>query len=197
MTRPKRSFISNRFLRFSLTFAAVFAIVRFSVLPAQAGFLVGNSVDVPVGNNDKIGEVTAVIEHYNANNDPNESDLTTGISLLYKSDDDATEVFDPNNGFAFFDDPNMATEINSEADLIDNETAYFTYSGPETLLYYSVKTGANDGFSLYTYMDGKNLLTIDGSTKEISHVSFWIAIPEPATLVLGISALACCLRRRL
>lgn len=172
--------------------------------PANAGILVGNSTDVPLADkNDHIDDVKAVISAYNAANDP---DLTKDITLFKKTDDDASDLFNAtndNNGFSFFDF-DMTTPITSEAGLLDTSAAYFSYSGPENLWYYSVK-GGNNGFSLYTLMAGLNLLTIDGSSQDISHVSFWLGtegfdpfgnpIPEPATLSLCFIALILCTRR--
>ncbi len=165
---------------------------------AQAGFLVGNSVDVPAaGSNDKIDDVKAIIDDYNATNDP---DLITAIALFKKTDDDAGDLFNitnDNNGFSFFE-ADMTTAITSGSALTDGDVAYFSYTGPENIMYYSVKTSAGDGFSLYAFMAGLNLLDVAGnsSTRAISHVSF-LVVPEPGTttlVALGLAGIMC--RRR-
>ena len=162
--------------------------------------MVGNSADVPAANHiDKIDDVIAVIDDYNASNDPNEPDLTTDISLFKKTDDDAGDLFNltnDNNGFSFFE-ADMTTPITSESGLTDDDVAYFSYSGPAKILYYSVKTSANDGFSLYTFMPGLNLLDVVNSTSDFSHVSFWGAgLPEPSSWLLAATAAMTLLRRR-
>jgi hypothetical protein len=183
--------------------ALLLLICLVSTAPTQAGILVGNSVDVPLADkNDHIDDVQAVIDAYNVTHDP---DLTKDIALFKKTDDDAIDLFNAtndNNGFSFFESD--MTPITSEGSLLDSSTAFFSYDGPENLWYYSVKGGTN-GFSLYTLMAGLNLLTIDGSTQDISHVSFWLGtdgldpfgnpIPEPATWVLCLTAMVICSRR--
>ena len=186
-----------RLRKYSLACAAVFLIAAIPAAPAQAGFLVGNSADVlAAGHNDKIDDVIAVIDDFNANNDP---DLTTAISLFKKTDDDAGDLFNltnDNSGFSFFE-ADMTTPITSESGLTDGDVAYFSYSGPEDILYYSVKASAEDGFSLYTYMPGLNLLDVVNSTSGISHASFWVvSAPEPASWLLAAIAALTILHRR-
>ena len=200
MNRPVCILRNHRLRRYSLACATVFLIASNSPAPAQAGFLVGNSADVPAADhNDMIDDVIAVIDDFNASNDPNEPDLTTDISLFKKTDDDAGDLFNgtnDNNGFSFFE-ADLTTPITSESGLFDDVVAYFSYSGPEDLLYYSVKTSANDGFSLYTYMPGLNLLDVVNSTSGLSHVSFWgVSVPEPASWLLAAIAALTILNRR-
>lgn len=187
-----------RLRRYSLACATVFLIAANS--PAQAGFLVGNSADVPAADHtDMIDDVIAIIDDYNANNDPNEPDLTTDISLFKKTDDDAGDLFNgtnDNNGFSFYE-ADMLTPITSESGLTDVDVAYFSFSGLENILYYSVKTSANNGFSLYSFIPGLNLLDVVNSTKDFSHVSFWVvSAPEPASWLLAVIAATTLLRRR-
>ena len=200
MNRPICTLRLYRLRRYSLACATVFLIAANSAAPAHAGFLVGNSADVPAADhNDMIDDVIAVIDDFNASNDPNEPDLPTAIFLFKKTDDDAGDLFNgtnDNNGFSFFE-ADMTTSITSESGLTDGNTAYFSYSGPEDLLYYSVKTSENDGFSLYTFMPGLNLLDVVNSTRDFSHVSFWVAaVPEPASWLLAVTAAMTFLRRR-
>jgi hypothetical protein len=200
MNRPICTLRIYRLRRYGLAFATVFLIAANPAAPAQAGFLVGNSADVPAADqNDKIDDVIAVIDDFNASNDPNEPDLTTHISLFKKTDYDAGDLFNgtnDNSGFSFFE-ADMTTAITSESGLTDGDVAYFSYSGPENILYYSVKTSANDGFSLYTYMPGLNLLDVVNSTRGISHASFWVvSAPEPASWLLAATAAMTFLRRR-
>ena len=195
MNRPVCTLRLYRLRRYSLACATVFLIAANPAAPAQAGFLVGNSADVPAAyHTDMIDDVIAVIDDYNASNDP---DLTTDISLFKKTDDDAGDLFNgtnDNNGFSLFEAD--MTPITSESGLTDSDIAYFSYSGPENILYYSVETSANDGFSLYTYTPGLNLLDVVNSTRDFSHVSFWVvSTPEPASWLLAVTAATTFLRR--
>ncbi len=196
MNRPVCTLRIYRLRRYSIACATVFLIAATPAAPAQAGFLVGNSADVlAASHSEMIDDVIAVIDDFNANNDPNDPDLTTHILLLKKTGDDAGDLFNgtnDNNGFSFFEAD--MTPITSESGLTDGDIAYFSYSGPEDLLYYSVKTSANDGFSLYTFMPGLNLLDIVNSDRDNSHVSFWV--PEPASWLLAAIAAMTILRRR-
>ncbi len=196
MNRPDCALRFYRLRKYSLACATVFLIAANPAAPAQAGFLVGNSADVAgADHNDTIDNVIAVIDDFNAGYDP---DLTTHISLFKKTGDDAGDLFNStndNNGFSFFEAD--LTPITSESGLTDDEVSFFTYSGPEDLLYYSVKTSAEDGFSLYTYMPVLNLLAVVGSTSDISHVSFWgVSAPEPASWLLAAIAALTILHRR-
>ena len=159
---------------------------------AQAGIYVGIW---PV--NDKIDSVMAVIDQYNFDNNSTMIDPT---ELFKKTDDNAGDLFNAtndNNGFSFFEDDDMLTPIISQQTLTDSDKAYFSYDGPENLLFYSVKA-ANE-FSLYTAMSGLNLIDRVGSTHDISHVSFWLGptgvdafgapIPEPASVGLFIATI--------
>ena len=194
MNRPVCTLRLYRLRKYSLACAAVFLIAANPAAPAQAGFLVGNSADVlAVGHNDKINDVIAVIDDFNANNDP---DLTTAISLFKKTDDDEGDLFNltnDNNGFSFFE-ADMTTPITSESTLTDDDVSYFSYNGPANILYYSVKTSAKDGFSLYTFMPGLNLLDVANGDRDNSHVSFWV--PESASWLLAMTAALTFLRRR-
>jgi len=197
MNRPVCTLRLYRLRRYSLACATIFLIAANPAAPAQAGFLVGNSADVPTAyHTDKIDDVIVVIDDFNASNDP---DLTTHILLLKKTGDDAGDLFNrtnDNNGFSFFE-ADMTTPITSKIRLTDDDVAYFSYSGPENILYYSVKTSANDGFSLYTFTPGMNLLDVVDSTSDISHVSFWVVgLPEPSSWLLGVTAAMTNLRRR-
>ncbi len=196
MNRPVCTLCVYRLRRYSLACATVFLIAANPAAPVQAGFLVGNSADVPAAyHTDRIDDVIAVIDDFNASNDP---DLTTHILLFKKTGDDAGDLFNgtnDNNGFSFFEAD--LTPITSESGLTDDEVSFFTYSGPEDLLYYSVKTSAEDGFSLYTYMPVLNLLDVVNSTSGISHASFWVvSAPEPASWLLAATAAMTFLRRR-
>jgi len=197
MNRPICTLRNHRLRKYSLACVTVFLIAANSAAPAQAGFLVGNSADVlAADHNDLIDDVIAVIDDFNANNDPN---LTTDISLFKKTDNDAGDLFNgtnDNSGFSFFE-ADMTTPITSESGLTDSVIAYFGYSGPEDIFYYSVKASAEDGFSLYTYMPGLNLLDVVNSTSGISHASFWVvSAPEPASWLLAATAAMAFLRRR-
>ncbi len=199
MNRTVCTLRNHRLRRYSLACATVFLIAANPAAPAQAGFLVGNSADVlAAGHIDKIDDVIAVIDDFNASNDPNEPDLTTDISLFKKSDNDAGDLFNltnDNSGFSFFEVD--MTPFTSESGLFDGDVAYFSYSGPEDIFYYSVKTSANDGFSLYTYTPGLNLLDVINSTSSLSHVSFWgVSAPEPASWLLAAIAGLTILHRR-
>ena len=197
MNRAVCSLRNHCLRRYSLACATVFLIAANPAAPAQAGFLVGNSADVAAaGHNDTIDNVIAVIDDFNANNDP---DLTTDISLFNKSDNNAGDLFNltnDNSGFSFFE-ADLTTPITSESGLTDSVIAYFGYSGPEDLLYYSVKTSAENGFSLYTYTPGLNLLDVINSTSGLSHASFWgVSAPEPASWLLAAIAALTILNRR-
>ena len=199
MNRPICTLRIYRLRRYSLVCATVFLIAANPAAPAQAGFLVGNSADVAgADHNDTIDNVIAVIDDFNASNDPNEPDLTTDISLFKKTDNDPGDLFNltnDNSGFSFFEVD--MTPFTSESGLFDGDVAYFGYSGPEDLLYYSVKTSAEDGFSLYTYTPGLNLLDVINSTSGLSHVSFWaVSAPEPASWLLATIAALTILNRR-
>jgi hypothetical protein len=200
MNRPIRTLRIYRLRRYFLACATIFLIAANPAAPAHAGFLVGNSADVPAADhNDKIDDVIAVINDFNASNDPNAPDLTTHFSLFKKTDDDPGNLFNgmnDNNGFSFFE-ADMTTPITSESELTDGDVAYFSYSGPEDILYYSVKTSANDGFSLYTFSPDLNLLDVGVSTSGISHASVWVfSAPEPASWLLVATAAMTLLRRQ-
>ena len=149
-----------------------------------------------MGGNDTIAEVIKVIEAYN---DANMTSLTTDIMELAKSDQDPPF---PDADFTFYD-ADMVTEITRD-DVNSQPISYFEYTGSENLLYFSVKGGSimGDpiGFSLYTYMPGKNLIELQGNNdKAVSHVTFWKGVvPEPASVlvwsVLGV--VGTCLSRR-
>src|SRR3972149_3006583 len=82
----------------SLVQCALVAAVSCFCYPSrtEAGFIVGDATG-----NDSKPEVLAVVNAYNAANDP---DLTTDFDLFKKSDDDAAFVFNAANGFMFFSD---------------------------------------------------------------------------------------------
>ena len=148
---------------------------------AEAGFLVGSGT----GNDDK-AEVLTIVNNYNATNDP---DLPTDFDLFKKTDDDSAFVFDMSNGFMFFSDSAGTVPVTTEGALQSLSTAYFKYTGPEDLLYYSLKAGSN--VSVYAFMSGLNLMHV--SSQEISHASFWGgpgSVPEPSTwltLMVGMA----------
>ena len=166
---------------------------------AFAGILVGTD-----SGNDNSTNVLSVISDYNAANDP---DLITTITDFKKTDDDASFVFNvtnDNNGFSFFE-ADMTTDITSMGALHDNITAYFSYDGPENILFYSVK--ASSDFTLYTYMPGLNLLELESADHDISHVTFWTGppgidpfgdpvVPEPSTWILTVGGCAMIALRR-
>jgi hypothetical protein len=178
------------------------AVILFLASAAHAGFLVGDNPGAS-GGNDSLAKVIEEITEYNAANDP---DLTTDISLFKKSDDDAPELFAPPSDFAFFADAAGTIPIVTESGLVALSEAYFTYSGPANILFYSVKGPSSFGFSLYTYMAGLNLLDLSGDSRAISHVSFWAGppginfygnpVPEPATCLLLATAICCSLLNR-
>ena len=188
----------------SLTLAtAVLSAFALSI-PAQAAIitgtlpLVGTYANGPMGGNDKISSVIEVIDAFNAINNP---DLTTDIMLFKKTDDDAAFMFSatpPTNGFEFFSDALGTSQITAQAGLTALNDAYFRYTGPEALEYYSVKSST--GFSLYQFGAGLNLLTRDDTNQGISHASFWkstsppvtttVNIPEPSTFVIWSMLLA-------
>jgi hypothetical protein len=169
---------------------------------AHAGFLVGNNAGA-MGGNDTLAKVIEEITEYNAANDP---DLTTNISLFKKSDDDATELFAPLSDFAFFEDAAGTIPIANESGLVALSEAYFSYSGPANILFYSVKGPSSFGFSLYTYMAGLNLLDLIGDSRDISHVSFWEGppgidvfgnpVPEPVSGLLLATAICFSVMKR-
>jgi hypothetical protein len=152
------------------------ALLAVGVGQAQAGILVGSA-----SGNDHHADVLAVVQAYNTANDP---DLPEDFELFKKTDDDAAFVFDAANGFTFWDAEMGGNQLTTEGALTGVNTAWFEYSGPAGLLYYSVKGGPE--FSVYTAMPGRNLITVDGSNADISHVSFWV--PEPSSL--GLASLA-------
>lgn len=147
---------------------------------AEAGIVVGMD-----SGNDKLVNVQAVVSAYNAANNP---DLPTAFSLFKKSDDHASFVFNPSNGFHFYSDALGTTPITTDSSLHSVPTAYFSYTGPENLLYYSVKA-ANE-FKVYAFTAGLNIVNL--SSHDISHMSFWVgegiptAVPEPSTCALAI-----------
>jgi len=159
---------------------------------AEASMLVGNSASA---SNDMEADVLAVIVTYNTANDP---DLPTDLTAFKKSDDDAAFVFDAANGFTFWDAPTGGSQITSDSALHTRTDAWFTYTGPADLTYYSVKNG-NIPFSVHLYMSsGRNHIDLaadphDPNTKDISHVTFWTTaageVPEPAALA-GLAGLA-------
>jgi hypothetical protein len=156
--------------------------------------LVGTDDDNP---QDFLSDILDVIDAYNFAKDP---DLTKDIMLFKKTDADAAFVFNATNGFEFFSDAGGTIPVTTESALIALETAYFSYGGSETIVYYDVK--ASKGFSLYEFRSsGLNLLTRDDVTNDISHLSFWKstgdpvfnqsnAVPEPATFALAFIGLA-------
>lgn len=166
---------------------------------AYAGLIIGDS-NAANGGNDPASEVLNVIEDYNDSNDP---DVVEDFMLFKKSDDDANFVFDGSNGFMFAENSDGTAPIASLGDLTDLEQAYFKYTGPANLIFYTVKGSKHDGFTLYTFMPGWNLLDVDpfqNGNSEISHVSFWKStgvipidpfgnqVPEPSTAIaLGLS----------
>ena len=129
----------------------------------------------------------AIVNAYNTANDPN---LPTNFDLFKKSDDDSAFVFNMANGFMFFADAVGTVPVTTHGQLTSLSTAYFKYTGPENLLYYSMKAGT--GVSVYTFMAGLNLMNV--SNHELSHASFWSGpeldpgggpeAPEPAALTL-------------
>ncbi len=153
---------------------------------ASAGMLVGTGTG-----NDHKPDVVAILNGYNATHDP---DLTTDIDLFKKTDDDAAFVFNMANGFMFFSDAAGTMPVTTEAQLTSLSTAYFKYTGPENLLYYSQKSGNN--INLYTFMAGLNIMNV--SSQNLSHGSFWSGpppigdpfVPEPTTAVLMLGAAA-------
>ena len=175
------------FARRVLSSTACLALLTGLAAVSNAGFLVG-TVESPQDNE---SVVVGMINDYNASNDP---DLPTDIELFKKTDDDSAFVFNSANGFAFYKDALLTMPILTENDLQMESLAYFTYSGTENLLYYSVKAGQN--VSLSTYMPGANLIDIPNANNNISHVSFWNStsdpfnVPEPATLTLAGCGLA-------
>ena len=170
-------------------------VVAVVALPAvAAAMFVGSDLSGPPAANDDHSNVLAIINAYNAVNNP---DLTTDFTLFKKSDDDASYVFNSLNGFSFYSDPAGTSPISSESGLTSTSTAYFSYSGAANLSYYTVKGGPK-GFSLYTVDPGLNLLAVEGGGHTISHVSFWTSptlnphsiVPEPSTLVMGLASIA-------
>ncbi|QDT68888.1 hypothetical protein MalM25_18140 [Planctomycetes bacterium MalM25] len=164
---------------------------------ANAGMLVGNNAGA-MGGNDTLAKVLEEIDEYNAANDP---DLIDPTGLFKKSDGDAAFVFNPANGFAFYQDAAGMIPVLTEGALTSLSVAYFEYTGTDAnLLYYSAKGPSKFGFSLFTFMPGLNQLDLVGASNEISHVSFWEGppgldpngdplIPEPGSLLL--TAWAC------
>ncbi|HEV7302338.1 MAG TPA: hypothetical protein VGN72_23570 [Tepidisphaeraceae bacterium] len=174
--------------------AAVFAVGSLvaSADQADAGLLLGTA-----SGNDHKADVVGVITAYNA---ANTTSLSTDISLFKKTDDNSTFVFNASNGFTFYDSQVGGNQISTENGLTNTTTAWFTYTGPASVSYYSLKASGN--FSVYSYDAGvRNLLQVpDTKLKDISHASFWTtptAVPEPAGIatmaVLGSIALV---RRR-
>ena len=158
--------------------ALLIAIILFALATssAHAGFIVG----IASGNDDK-PNVLSLINAYNTSNDPA---LPTDFDLFKKTDDDAAFVFNLANGFKFYKDELLTMQIFTEAALTALPEAWFTYSGPENLLYYSDKSASR--FSLWTYMAGANRIAVPGHNNEISHVSFWSGpVPEPGTFALA------------
>ena len=154
--------------------------------PSDAATFIGNALESKgPGGNDKLDNVLALIENINSTNDP---DLPTDFGLFKKTDDDAAFVFDAANGFSFFDAATGGNVIATAGDLHSTDTAWFEYSGSVDIHYYSVKSGSDVGFSLYQFVPGdRDILTINGSDQEISHVSIWV--PEPSTFLLSASCL--------
>ncbi|WP_145285874.1 hypothetical protein [Pirellulimonas nuda] len=161
------------------------ALVALTGMQSEASILVGTLPLVGTDDDnsqDKLSDIEAVIDAYNAAKDP---DLIKPDTLFKKTDVDSAFVFNMANGFMFFSDMAGTMAVTTEAALTSLETAYFKYTGPESVTYYSVKAGK--GFSLYVLEDGLNLLTRDDTTKtDISHVSFWTGdsapVPEASTL---------------
>ncbi len=170
---------------------------------ADASIVVGNLPLVGTDNNnsqDKLADVVAVVDAYNAAKDP---DLINPTALFKKTDDDAAFVFNAANGFSFFADVSETIAVTSASALHNLTTAYFRYSGPESIAYYSVKSAK--GFSLYAFQPASlNLLTRDDTNQDISHVSFWsgdaTAVPEVSSIcvwmlmLVGIAGTARCRR---
>lgn len=162
-------------------FAASAFLVLSSASYSSAGFIVGTA-----SGNDNHADVLAVILDYNAGPQP---DLPTDFELFKKTDPpDTAFVFNLANGFKFYNDAALTMQIFTEGELLTLPEAYFTYDGPENLLYYSDKSGSR--FSVWTYMPGANHIDIPGFGNEISHVSFWkgtsgpVDVPEPSTLAI-------------
>lgn len=161
---------------------------------ASAGFVVGTA-----NGNDSHADVLAVVNTYNASNDP---DLPTDFDLFKKTDDDAAFVFNLANDFKFYKDALLTMQIFTEAELTSLTEAWFTYDGPENILYYTDKSGPR--FTVWTYMAGANHIDIPSTNQEISHSSFFIGdrlIPEPGSLALAacgiVGALVAVMRRRI
>jgi hypothetical protein len=201
---PTRLFRRVLELSINRSFFSLLSVAMILLLAsaAHAGFLVGDNPGAS-GGNDSLAKVIEEITQYNSANDP---DLTTDISLFKKSDDDAPELFTSPSDFAFFADSGGTIPIATESGLVALSEAYFTYSGPANILFYSVKGPSTFGFSLYTYMAGLNLLDLSGDSRAISHVSFWTGppginfygnpVPEPATCLLFATAICCSLLNR-
>lgn len=167
----------------------------------RAGFLVGQG-----SGNDNQNNVESVIDAYNTANGP--PNLVDPTGLFKKTDDDAAFVFNAANGFSFSENSDGTGPITSAGQLHGETSAYFTYTGPETLYYYSVVSGPN--FLLYTFMQGTNFLqgpiNPGGQQGTISHVSFWSGtpgfdpfgdpIPEPTSGILAAAAIGLLAGRR-
>jgi hypothetical protein len=152
--------------------------------------------------NDKKADVVAVIATYNATN---ATTLSTNLTLFKKTDDNAGFVFNATNGFKFYDAQVGGMQITAENGLTGETAAWFEYSGPAPLAYYSVK--AANTFSVYTFATGaRNLLegpfdAAKSKYHDISHASFWTApgtaaVPEPASLSAAAIAGSIGLMRR-
>ena len=170
----------------ALSLGILFAVATTFCRPGNAATFIANALESKgPGSNDKFDNVVTLIENLKNTNDP---DLPTEFWLFKKTDDDAAFVFDAANGFSFFDAGTGGEAITSAGDLHSTDTAWFEYSGPEDILFYSVKSGSTVGFSLYQFVPGeRNILTAHGSDQDISHVSIWV--PEPSSFLLSASCL--------
>ncbi len=171
----------------AFSIAVVFGLLGLVPSSAFATLYINNYVgNSGYRENDNQDNVVKVIERYNKYKNP---DLPTDIMLFKKTDDHADFVFDPANGFKFWDRKEGGNQITSASELHSVHKAWFTYDGPMDLLYYSVKAGKK--FSLFKFVDGvRNLLAVKWNykCKDISHVSFWKdpgnPVPEPASLLV-------------
>ncbi|MBX3444821.1 MAG: PEP-CTERM sorting domain-containing protein [Planctomyces sp.] len=168
---------------------------------AEAGFLVG-SVNNGPGTNDNHATVLAVIQAYNAVNDP---DLSEDFSLFKKTDNDAAFVYNTTNGFFIYSDAAGTNLVTSNAQLENLSEVWFKYTGDVNLLYYSAKSKHDVVVRTFTLAPGLNYVNV--SPKDLSHISFWkgptppkdddpppgVQTPEPASsamLLIGLASIA-------
>ncbi len=166
---------------------------------AHAGIIVGSS-NAANGGNDPESEVINVVDDYNTANDPDlfadenlirafQRRTTTGIVRIRH--EQRLHVFRQQR--RHWPDCERRRTDRSGVGL-------FQVHGPGK---HSVLLGQGsnaDGFTLYTFMQGLNVLDTVTGTSGISHVSFWTGppgfdpfgnpIPEPATALLAGLALA-------